>query len=297
MKLLPEINHKKCILCKKCVSICPKDILAIDDNRIVTNAEECMLCSHCYDICPADAISFDPSALRKPEFKGLSYREQVKEKKDIQAGELINIIRSRRSVRKYREREVSDSVIDDLISFAVTAPSGSNCQNWEFAVINGREKVWGLAREIKTFFEKINRLVENPFLRYGTIPFIGTKLLRYYNRNYASVKMAMAEAERGNDRLFHGAPTVIIIHGSLEGSTPLEDAQYASYNMTILAHALGLGTCYIGYAVESINRAPGIKKSMGIPGKNRILAVLTLGYPAVTFKKHSLRKPWSVVKI
>jgi len=297
MKLLPEINHKKCILCKKCVLICPKDILAVDDNRIVINAEECMLCSHCYDICPSDAISFDPSVLRKPEFKGLSYRDQVKEKKDIQAGELINIIRSRKSIRKYREREVADSVIDDLISFAVTAPSGSNCQNWEFTVINGREKVWGLAREIKTFFEKLNRLVENPFLRYGTIPFIGTKLLRYYNNNYASVKMAMAEADRGNDRLFHGAPVVIIIHGSLEGSTPLEDAQYASYNMTILAHALGLGTCYIGYAVESINRAPGIKKSLGIPGENRILAVLTLGYPAVAFKKHSLRKPWRVVKI
>ncbi len=108
-----------------------------------------------------------------------------------------------------------------------------------------------------------------------------------------SVERALKESEAGNDLLFHGAPALIIIHGTTEGSTPLEDAQFASYNMTLLAHALGLGTCYIGYAVESINRSSSIKAYLGIPSGNRIHAVLAAGYPDVKFEKPALRKKYS----
>jgi nitroreductase len=90
------------------------------------------------------------------------------------------------------------------------------------------------------------------------------------------------------------APALIIVHGAAEGSTPLEDAQYASYNITLLAHALGLGTCYIGYAVESINRSAAIRRYLGIPSGNRVLAVLALGYPDTGFERHALRKKYSL---
>ena len=72
---------------------------------------------------------------------------------------------------------------------------------------------------------------------------------------------------------------------------PVEDAQYASYNMTLLAHALGLGTCYIGYAVTILNRSKKIKVSLGIPSKNKVHAVLTVGYPDIKYERPALRKP------
>ena len=108
-----------------------------------------------------------------------------------------------------------------------------------------------------------------------------------------SVEMGLEEAEKGNDLLFHGAPAVIVIYGDTTGSTPLEDAQYASYNITLLAHSLGLGTCYIGYATEAINRVAKIKKSLKIPDDYKIHSVLTLGYPDVAFHALALRKPYN----
>jgi nitroreductase len=203
-------------------------------------------------------------------------------------------MRSRRSVRNFKSDPVDDAVLADLVEFAVSAPSGSNCQNWQFLVVNGREKVWSLALEIGKFFEKLNRLARNPFIRYLSVLAMGGALIRYHRDHMESVEMALREAAAGNDLLFHSAPALVMLHGTGEGSTPLEDAQYASYNMTLLAHALGLGTCYIGYAVESINRASFIKRFLGIPGANRVYAVLAVGYPNIKPVRPALRKKYSV---
>ncbi len=292
MTSVPIIDLEKCTLCKQCISVCPQQILVFDGGTVKTTEQECMLCSHCYTVCRFGAIRFDPEALTAIAMKSFSYREKVFEPGAFNPSDLVNIVRSRRSVRKFRDDPVSDSILSDLIEFAVTAPSGSNCQTWEFLAVNGRDKVWNLALEIRKFFIKLNRLAKNPLVRYLSVPFIGTALIRYYNEHIESVEMGLKESEEGKDILFHGAPALIIIHGKTVGSTPVEDAQYASYNITLLAHALGLGTCYIGYAVESINRSSSIKGYLGIPSENRIFAVLAAGFPDVKFEKLALRKKY-----
>ncbi len=290
MITVPIIDHERCTLCRRCVNVCPKRILVMEGDRIKTVEEECILCSHCYSVCRFDAIRFDPEALRAITMKSFPYNEKLIPPGSFKPGDFVNFARSRRSVRKFKQKPLDDAVISDLFEFAVTAPSGSNCQTWEFLAVNGHEKVWGLALEIRKFFVRLNGLAKNPLVRYLSVPFIGTALVRYYNDHMESVEMALKESEAGNDLLFHGAPALIIIHGKPEGSTPLEDAQFASYNMALLAHAMGLGTCYIGYAVESISRSSSIKARLGIPSGNRIHAVLAAGYPDVTFEKPALRK-------
>ena len=287
MKTVPVINKKKCTLCGRCVDICPKDVIRIDGNEIDAAGDNCILCSHCYAVCPHNAVEFDPDLLSSPLFKTFRYKEKISHGVP---DDLVNILRSRRSVRKYTDKPVPQDIIDDLIEFAVTAPSGSNCQLWEFSVINGRDKVWELATDIKKFFIRLNHIAENPVIRYVSAPFNGGALLKYYRDHMDSVKTAIEASEKGIDMLFHSAPCVIIIHDNGEGSTPVEDAQFAGYNIAILAHTLKLGTCFIGYAVESLNRMGEVKKRYMIPEKNRVRAVLTLGYPDIKFLSHSLRK-------
>ncbi len=293
MTTVPIIDHDRCTLCRRCIDICPQRILVLERNAVTTAEKECMLCSHCYAVCRYGAIRFDPDVLTGISMRSFSYKERMIAPGAFKPSDLVNFFRSRRSVRKFRQEPVDAAVISDLIEFAVTAPSGSNCQTWEFLAVNGREKVWDLALEIRKFFVRLNRLAKNPVIRYLSVPFAGTALIRYNNEHIESVEMGLKEAEEGRDILFHGAPALILVHGKPEGSTPLEDAQYASYNSTLLAHALGLGTCYIGYAVESINRSSSIKRYLGIPSGNRIHAVLAAGYPDVTFDRLALRKKYA----
>ena len=49
--------------------------------------------------------------------------------------ELLKVIQSRRSIRKFKSNEVSDSVIRELLDAARLAPSGSNLQATRFVVI------------------------------------------------------------------------------------------------------------------------------------------------------------------
>ncbi len=253
-------------------------------------AEECMLCAHCYAVCPHGAIRFNPELLRGPIFTTFTPVETPRVKDTTDPADIVHFIRSRRSVRRYRDTPLEDDTISDLVEFAVTAPSGSNRQDWRFLVLNSREKVWDLALEIRNFFIRLNRLAGNPFIRWCSLPFAGTALIRYHRDHMASVEKGLREAEGGRDLLFHGAPAVIIIHGPREGSTPVEDAQFASYHIALLAHALGLGTCHIGYAVESINRSGRIRRRLGIPDNGRVHAVMTVGHPDIKFERPALRK-------
>ncbi|WP_448536246.1 nitroreductase family protein, partial [Pseudothermotoga sp.] len=46
----------------------------------------------------------------------------------------MSIIYSRRSVRKYQQREVEDELVTELLRAAMHAPSAGNAQPWHFIV-------------------------------------------------------------------------------------------------------------------------------------------------------------------
>lgn len=75
------------------------------------------------------------------------------------------------------------------------------------------------------------------------------------------------------------APVAIAVVIDPQASNhPVEDGAAATQNMLLAAHALGLGTCWIGsYGSGYEERA---KEVLGIPRDNRLLALISLGYPA-----------------
>ena len=53
----------------------------------------------------------------------------------MSARDVIDLIKQRRSIRKYTDEPVSDEDIKTLLEAAMAAPSGSNVQPWEFIVV------------------------------------------------------------------------------------------------------------------------------------------------------------------
>jgi nitroreductase len=62
-------------------------------------------------------------------------RHQHQEEENMDAMEAIL---SRRSIRKYTAQPVPDEVVTGLLKAAMSAPSASNQQSWQFVVINDR---------------------------------------------------------------------------------------------------------------------------------------------------------------
>lgn len=48
---------------------------------------------------------------------------------------------TRRSIRKYQDREVEKEVIKELMKTAVVSPSGKNGRPYEFIVVTDKEKI------------------------------------------------------------------------------------------------------------------------------------------------------------
>lgn len=68
--------------------------------------------------------------------------------------DLIDVIYSRRSIRKYKDTPVSKEILETLLKAAMSAPTATNAQPWEFVVITDPETLAELRRS--TPFARIN---------------------------------------------------------------------------------------------------------------------------------------------
>ena len=59
--------------------------------------------------------------------------------------ELMEALRTRRSIRKFEDREVPEAMVRQMLDAAMMAPSAGNAQPWQFVVVTGRERLDAMA--------------------------------------------------------------------------------------------------------------------------------------------------------
>jgi nitroreductase/NAD-dependent dihydropyrimidine dehydrogenase PreA subunit len=285
------IDEALCTGCGLCVDVCPKGTISMKDGKAVVTGQESLNCGHCLAVCPTEAIrvaALDPAL---SAFKTFESKESWLPfgKGDIR--DLLNIMQSRRSCRNFREKPVPRDVLEDLVKIGITAPSGSNCQQWTFTILPNRPAVEQLARWVGDFFANLNRTAEKAWLRKGLKLLGKPELDQYFQNYYQTIEEGFERWEKeGKDLLFHGAPAAIVVGSKKEASCPAEDALLATQNMLLAAHVLGLGTCLIGFAVQAMKRDGSILSRIGMPGDEAPYAVIALGYPKETYQRLTGRK-------
>ena len=106
------------------------------------------------------------------------------------------------------------------------------------------------------------------------------------------MRQKLSVAAKGQDFVRH-APVVIVCCGigtdyimTCGQHSYSLDVSIAMENMALVAHDIGLGTCWLGAFYED-----QVKKLLDIPEENvRVVGLLTLGYPAVEART-KIRKP------
>jgi nitroreductase len=166
---------------------------------------------------------------------------------------VIEAIYGRRAVRAYAPRAVDDQTLRSLLLAAVHAPSAMNAQPWMFAVVQDRAR---LAR--------YSDLAKRSLL---DLRGIDPKIARYD---------AVLRDPKFN--IFYDAGTLVAI-GAEAGTYAEADCWLAAEALMLAAHATGLGTCPIGFAVAVLNRSE-VKKELGFPDSAAIVAPLIVGYPS-----------------
>jgi nitroreductase len=181
---------------------------------------------------------------------------------------LLELMKARRSVRRFLDRPVSHETIEKLVEAARWAPSNHNRQGWKFLVFEDRERIRELARQArKRLAEKLS----------GASPLLS-------QHAHETVQHAT---------LFEGAPCVMLVMHkrptavSGEATAGLESpdlvsgeplsAAMAVQNMLLAASALGLGACVMTaplLAGEVFEAIPDLPAGL-VP-----TCLVAVGYPA-----------------
>lgn len=259
-----QIAADRCTGCGACARDCLRELLVVEDGRARVREGFCIRCGHCVAVCPADAVRLADC----PEEEIIPYQPP---EFDLPPQTLLNAMKFRRSVRQFQPRPVEEDKLTALLEAARYAPTGGNQQGNRYILLDQRrEEVITLT--LRTLRGAAERMDGAPELRELT-PY--RELIR---------SMYGAWEERREDRLFYGAPCVLLtVARRPQSVSGRVDGALACANLELMAHALGLGACYVGFVGIAMELEPELRKLLGIRKKEALIATLAVGHPAVRY--------------
>jgi nitroreductase/NAD-dependent dihydropyrimidine dehydrogenase PreA subunit len=283
-----KVDGAKCTACNICVEACPQDVYELAAVAVVSFPERCISCGHCVALCPEDAVAHE--AYPEGTIKPLGAR------KVPTAAATETLIRARRSVRNFKDKEVPRETVEELVRRALSSyPSAHNIRPVRVLALADAKVIKKVREATVEWFRTSARRLENPILRtiYGAVAVREDKLGAYALVD--DMKRLVEAHDAGRDDLFHGAPVVLVLHAPETTIMPLETAYYAAAQLVMMATAMGLGTCFVGWLTSAAARGEEVKEALGLPGDHAVYAALALGYPKYKYRR-AIGRPAPEVK-
>lgn len=186
----------------------------------------------------------------------------------------MELILGRRSIRRYHQKAVPQSLVNQLLTAATWAPSAHNRQPWRFVVISGLEKKRRLAQAM------------------------GDKLKRDLTRDGVDSMLIEKDVSRSYRRIT-GAPLLVLVCTSMEDmdsypderrqtnewTMAIQSTAMAGQNLLLTAHALGLGACWM---CAPLFCPEVVQEVLELPMDWQPQGLVTIGFPAETKEKDRL---------
>jgi nitroreductase/NAD-dependent dihydropyrimidine dehydrogenase PreA subunit len=273
---LITIDENKCNKDGICVKECPLALLAQEDEKsipkVADNAETmCIHCGHCVAVCPTGALSLID----------IDANECLPIKKELMLNseQVEQFLRSRRSIRNFKEKEVPKETIAKLIDLARYAPTAHNDQAVEWIVICGKDEIKKYTELVVEYFRQV--LNEDP---------------KDSRKNHYD--LIVGAWDMGIDIIGRNASQLIFTHASKKevfSSFYATDCATALGYMELAAPSLGLGTCWNGMYLTAINESKALRDALCIPEQNGCYGALMAGYPAVKYYRMPTRKEPKII--
>ena len=204
------------------------------------------------------------------------------------------LLRSRRSVRRYKRKAVSRKDIKKILEAGRFTPTGLNRQGIRYIVITDPDRIARLREmtlpAVMKLFAMAERIASLPFSSY----LLGEQFIKDLKSTYGpGLKLFYDRTKRGEDRLFYNAPAIMLVHGEKVDDMAFS-CPVALFNCSMMAHTLGIGCCLNGFLVLAANHNTRIKQWLGIPRTHKCYGAMTLGYQGVAYSSLVKRNPVNV---
>ena len=187
---------------------------------------------------------------------------------------ILEVMQSRRSIRKFVSEMPDRKLLEQLIEAAVTAPSASNKQPWRFLIITNAEikqrmveavsaAVHRVAAHVEPQFEAAFRAYGDYFTRFTNAPVIIVPLSRPLTLLSSMLGTGLSATDLHNISI-------------MEQQSGIVSSSLAMQNILLSAHALGLGASALTgplIAMDDFRTILGVQAGWGI------VALIAVGYP------------------
>jgi nitroreductase/NAD-dependent dihydropyrimidine dehydrogenase PreA subunit len=268
--MLFQVDPEKCLRDGICAEDCR--LIEIKDPDAVptpiNGAEElCVYCGHCVAVCPTGALALH----------NMSPEECTEIKKDlvINEAQAEQFLRSRRSIRRYKDKPVEREKLNWLIQAAGYAPSAHNARPVHFLVIEDRKELHHLSGLIVDWLRTL--LKEVPDL---VAPYHFDRVVDYW--------------DSGGDPICRNAPHLVVAHAAENAQFAQVDCVLALGYLELAAMPLGLGATWAGYIMSAAGMNPAFHKVLDLPEGHKCFGALMVGYPTYGFVRMPQRTPPTV---
>lgn len=261
-----HLNKEKCKKDGICSAVCVTGIIKNDESRSPyiddKDVYKCISCGLCVAYCPHEACyveNLDPAQFSKVDMENLATTEQ-----------LDNFIKTRRSVRNFRKKEVDNETLMKIMNNVKYAPSAKNTHNNRWIITSNREETI-----------KIGDLVAQ-YMKEYTNPDNKDETLHY--------KLIHRAYTNGRDIIMRGAPHIIVSVLPENYDWKAEDGNTALTYFELSAHAHNIGCVWAGYFTTAVRNYKPLRLALGIEDDEYIAGAQLFGIPVYKTRQITSRK-------
>jgi nitroreductase len=203
----------------------------------------------------------------------------------MKPAEFLEILKTRRSVRAFLPDPVAESDIEQMLSAAASAPSGTNQQNWRFIVVTSSSVKQALRSAVDEALETAAKKIGLPDAR---------TVFRGYTANFTffdSAPVVIAAVKKPYVSVTEKIFKRYKIEQAAPSTAGVQGASAAVENLLLMAHALGYGSCWMTGPLIARGK---LEELLGIAAPDELLALIPVGRTAGPVKDPG-KKPVSEI--
>lgn len=192
--------------------------------------------------------------------------------------DILHLIENRTTARKYRNKKIPAGVVNKIVQAGIWGSAVIGIQPWKFVVITTSLVNKKIANLLLKKAQKLESIRNLSFTTANTIANAPMIILVYNRNSIKSIEHKIFKIKK--ERIKKD-------HINIAEKAEIEAISGAIQNMILVAHSLGIGSCWNTlplFCEKEINRL--------LKTDDQLLSILTFGYPAEKTKR-SPRRPLS----
>jgi len=261
------VDETKCKRDAICANECPMAIIKLKDGNgfpeMVPGGEQvCLVCGHCVAVCPHGALSHEQIPVKECP---VIDREMVVDERQAE-----QFLRSRRSIRFFKDEPPDKATIQRLIEIARYAPTAGNTQLVEWLVLTDRGKIKEMAGMAVDWMRSL--LEKAPQTAPPYVPVV------------------VRSWDMGFDAVLRDVPALVVASAPKAAANGMADVILALSYFELAAPTLGLGTCWAGLLQGALLSSSETREALGLPKGHPYHYPMMVGRPKAKYHRLPQRK-------